>query len=269
MAEAPRDVDASPIAWREAGVGPAVLFLHGLGMTRTGFDLQLAALAPAYRCVAWDVPGYGASEPLPEPLTFAALADAVARLLDALELQAAHVVGLSLGGQIALHTAVRHPQRVRSLALLDSSPAFGLDGTDPDEWRRARLAPLEDATSVEAFAEPVLRSIMAPDVDAAALRTAVASMLRVPIAGLRAMVACLPTHDVRAALHDITVPTLVAVGELDEETPPAYAQALADGIPGARLAIVPGAGHISNLEAPAAVNALLREHLDRAEQAAA
>src|SRR4051794_41737167 len=59
-----RDVDATPVAWREAGAGPLVVFLHGLGMTRTGFDLQLAALAPDYRCVAWDMPGYGAS-PMP------------------------------------------------------------------------------------------------------------------------------------------------------------------------------------------------------------
>ena len=81
----PRDVDAAPVAWREAGAGPTVVFLHGLGMTRTGFDPQLAALADRFRCVAWDMPGYGASPPRPAPLTFAALADAVDGLLDALE----------------------------------------------------------------------------------------------------------------------------------------------------------------------------------------
>jgi len=265
----PRDVDAAPIAWREAGAGPLVLFLHGLGMTRTGFDPQLRALAPGYRCVAWDVPGYGASPPLAGGLTFPGLADAVTRLLDALEADAAHLVGLSFGGQIALHAALRHPARVRSLALLDTSPAFGLDGTDPDEWRRERLAALDGGATVDAMAEPVLRSVMGPDVADDALRAAVASMLRVPVAGLRAAVACLPTHDVRAELGRIAVPTLVVVGELDRETPPAYAEALAEGIPGARLEVVPGAGHITNLEAPDAVTALLRAHLERAERVAA
>jgi 3-oxoadipate enol-lactonase len=270
MSEAtPRDVDAAPIAWREAGTGPAVVFLHGLGMTRTGFDPQLAALADRFRCVAWDMPGYGASPAPDGPLTFPALATAVDGLLDTLGVADAHLVGLSLGGMVALHAALEHPRRVRSLALLDSSPAFGLDGTQPDAWRRARLAPLDEGVTPAAMAERVLRSIMAPGVADDVVAAAAASMARIPPDGLRAAVECLPTHDVRARLGEIRVPALVVVGERDEETPPTYAQALADGIAGAELAVVPGAGHIANLEAPAAVNALLRGHLDAAERAAA
>ena len=69
-----RDVDEAPIAWREAGEGSLVLFLHGLGATRTSWDAQLAALADTHRCVAWDLPGYGASPPLAN-LTLEAAAD--------------------------------------------------------------------------------------------------------------------------------------------------------------------------------------------------
>ena len=90
---------------------------------------------------------------------------------------------------------------------------------------------------------------------------AVATMSRIPSGGLRAAVECLPTHDVRTRLGEITVPTLVLVGEHDEETPLSYAEALATGIPQSRLQIIPGAGHISSLEAPEAVNTALREHL--------
>jgi 3-oxoadipate enol-lactonase len=265
VAVEPRDVDATPVAWREAGQGPLVLFLHGLGMTRTGFDPQLAALADRYRCVAWDMPGYGASPPVDTPLAFGGLAAAVERLLDTLGADAAHLVGLSLGGMIAMHTAVRHRARVRSLALLDTSPAFGLDGTDPAVWRQERRALLDDGSTPADLAEPWLRSVMAPDVSAAVVAAAVASMERIPAAGLRAALECLPDHDVRADLGRIGVPTLVLVGERDVETPPAYARALADGIAGARLAVVPGAGHIVNLEAAPAVNTLLRAHLDEAE----
>ncbi|MDX6630332.1 MAG: hypothetical protein QOH00_2578 [Gaiellales bacterium] len=260
-----RDVDATPVAWREAGSGPLVLFLHGLGMTRTGFDPQLDALGSRYRCVAWDMPGYGAS-PLPRAgLSFALLADAAADLVEVLGETRAHLVGLSLGGQIALHTALRHPGRVRSLALLDSSPAFGLDGTDPEAWKRLRLDRLDAGETPASMAEPVLRSLMAPDVDDRVAATAVASMSRISSAGLRAAIECLPSHDVRGRLGEITAPALVLVGERDEETPLSYAEALAAGIAGARLQIVPAAGHISNLEAPEAVNVALREHLDAAE----
>jgi pimeloyl-ACP methyl ester carboxylesterase len=170
---------------------------------------------------------------------------------------------------VALHTALEHPQRVRSLALLDTSPAFGLDGTQPDAWRRARLAPLDEGVTPAAMAERVLRSVMAPDVRDGVVATAAASMARIPSDGLRAAVECLPTHDVRDRLGDIHVPTLVVVGERDEETPPAYARLLADGIAGASLSVIPGAGHITNLEAPDAVNALLASHLAAAERAAA
>ena len=257
------DVDETPVAWREAGEGAPIVFLHGLGMTRTGWDAQLEALAADHRCVAWDMPGYGASPALAD-MTFPALAAAADGLIARLG-GSAHVVGLSMGGMIALHLALLHPDAVRSLALVDTSPAFGLDGTDPDQWKAARLAPLEAGAQIEEFAEPVLRSIMAPDPAPGAVRAAVDSMLRVPVAGLMQSIHALPSHDVRARLGEITAPTLVAVGELDEETPPAYAEALAAAISGARLAVIPGAGHYTPLEAPDALNRLLRDHIAMVE----
>ncbi len=213
------------------------------------------------------MPGYGASPMPPDGLSFPALADAVAGLVDALGEHDAHLAGLSMGGQIALHTALRHPARVRSLALLDSSPAFGLDGTDPEAWKRLRLDALDAGQTPASMAEPVLRSIMAPDVDAAAVAEVAASMARISPDGLRAAVEFLPTHDVRNRLGEIDTPTLVVVGEHDEETPLSYAEALANGIRGAVLRIAPGAGHIANIEAPEAVNAALRAHLEAAEAA--
>jgi pimeloyl-ACP methyl ester carboxylesterase len=108
---------------------------------------------------------------------------------------------------------------------------------------------------------------MAPDASDGSVAAAVASMARISADGLRAAVEFLPTHDVRARLGEIAAPTLVLVGEHDEETPLSYAEALAAGIPGATLQVIPGAGHISNLEAPDAVTAAMRAHLDAVEAA--
>jgi 3-oxoadipate enol-lactonase len=256
------DVDATPIAWREAGSGDVVLFLHGLGGSRTAWEPQLGFLGRSHRCVAWDMPGYGKSQPGADPLTFESLADAAAALLDALNTPTANVVGISMGGMVAMHLALRHPDRVGSLVLLDSSPAFGLDGTtDAEEWADLRLEPLARGRTPADIAPAVLRSVAGPQAHDAVIAEAVAAMARIPSAGLAAAVRCLPSHDVRDRLANINCPTLVAVGNLDTETPPAYSLRLCHSIPGARYEEIPGAGHLSNLEAPDAVNNMVGEFL--------
>jgi pimeloyl-ACP methyl ester carboxylesterase len=258
-----RDVDGGEFAWREAGEsgGDAVVFLHGLGGSRLAWDAQLAALADGYRCVAWDAPGYGGSAPLPEPLSFASLRAAVGRFLDVLHLDAAHLVGLSFGGMICQYVAALDGSRVRSLAVLSSSAAFGLDGTQPETWRATRLAPLEAGLEPADFAEQVLRSIAGPSLTEDALEGQRRAMSRVSGRAFRAAVECVVTHDARPLLHRITAPTLVLVGALDAETPPAYAEAIARAVAGARIVVVPGAGHLLPAEAPGAVNRHLRDHL--------
>ncbi len=259
-----RDVDRAPVAWREAGSGSGdvVVFLHGLGGTRTAWDPQLTTLGDRWRCVAWDQPGYGASAPVDGEMTFAALASSLVGLLDTLDVEQAPLVGLSFGGMVALHVAIRYPERVRALALLDTSPAFGFDGvTDAEAWMARRIDPLDRGVTPAQMAPAVLRSVAGPQAPDAVIGDASASMARISSAGLRAAVRCLPTHDVRYQLSTISCPTLVACGELDTETPPAYGRYLAEEIPGARFELIAGAGHLSNLEAPEAVNGLLERFL--------
>ena len=260
------DIDQGPIAWREAGKGEAVVLLHGLGGSRTAWRSQLDGLSTRHRVVAWDLPGYGASAPLDGPLTFPALADAVARLLDALGTDRAHVVGLSMGGMIAQHAALHHPDRVRSLALLSTSPAFGLDGTRPEDWRAARLAPLDAGRQPGDDAVAVITAISGPDISAAAVAEQAAAMERVTATALRGAIDCLVTHDLRGRLGEVDAPALVMSGALDRETPPSYGQALADALAAATFRIVPGAGHLLPAEAPEVVNAALVDHFARVEQ---
>lgn len=233
------------------------MLLHGLGGSRTAWEPQLTSLAGAgYRAAAWDMPGYGASRP-PDEWTFRALASACTEWIDVLG-GPAHVVGLSMGGMIALHLALASPASVRSLVLCDTSPAFGFDGTtSAGEWIEARLAPIRSGATPETMATGVFDAIMAPESAATARLGARAAMARVDRSAFEGAVRCLPTHDVRDRLVEIAVPTLVVVGELDRETPPPYARHLADHIAGSTYVEIPGSGHISNLERPDEFDAAL------------
>ena len=258
----PCDINGPRFAWREAGHGaPPLVLLHGLGGSRISWEPQLAALADRARVVAWDAPGYGAAPSLPGAVTFAALADAVVSLADELGADAFHLAGISFGGMIAQHLAIRHPARVLSLTLLATSPKFGLDGTSPDEWRAARLAPLDAGHEPVEFADRVLAGIAGPHITATARAGQRAAMARVTGDALRRSIDCLVTHDTRHLLGTIDVPTRVLVGALDEETPPDYSRQLAALIPQAQLDVIDGAGHLLNVEASDAVNAALAEQL--------
>lgn len=252
----------SPTAWRECGApdAPAVLFLHGLGGTRKAWGPQLRSLSSHFRCVAWDMPGYGASQAEPA-LTYEAIAARVVQLLDELQLDQVDLVGLSFGGMHALHTALRHPERVRRMVLLDTSPAFGMNGTRAEDWMAARLEPIDAGMTPGDIAPGVLDAIAGRPLDPEIRAELIEAFEDIPSDGFRAAVQCLPHNDLRADLHRIGHASLVLVGEIDEETPVEYAAVLADGLPNADLHVLPGIGHLSPSEAPDDVNEHIRSFL--------
>lgn len=259
------DVDDGGFAWRETGAGDLIVLLHGLGGSRLSWEPQLSGLAGEHRVAAWDMPGYGAAPRLVDGTTFGTLAQAAADWIAVLGHDSAHVVGISMGGMIAQYLAAWHPDRVRSLTLLATSPAFGMDGTSAEQWRAERLAPLDDGLEPADFADHVLRQLAAPTITAELLDGQRKAMERVTSAALRRSIDCLITHDSRALLSTIAAPTLVLVGELDVETPRSYAQHLSDHLPSAWLQVVPAVGHLLNAEAPAAVNEAIIRHIRHVE----
>ncbi len=255
------DLDRSPTAWRESGSGDdVVVFLHGLGGTRESWNPQLADLCDVRRCIAWDMPGYGASAPA-ATLTFEAIASRLVEMLDVIGAATADLVGLSFGGMHALHTALRYPDRIGRLLLADTSPAFGLDGTTAESWKRDRLGPLDDGLTPADIAEDVLDAISHRELEPTIRADLISGFSRISSEGLRAAVQCLPDHDVRSQLAQITHRTLVVVGAQDQETPVDYARSLADGLPNASLCVLDDVGHLSPSEAPLEFNERMRSFL--------
>ena len=247
------ELSSGVIGWREIGSGPPLLFLHGLGGTRGSWNPQLAHFGSSHRCIAWDMPGYGASMG-ESPLTYERIAARLVELLDHLQIDQADLVGLSFGGMHVLHTALNYPSRVGRLVLADTSPAFGMNGTDPEEWKATRTGALDRGQTPASMAAPVLDSIVATPLDAVIRADLIEAFARISIDGFRAAVNCLPQNDIRARLHEITAKALVIVGELDEETPVVYATVLHDGLANSTMVVLPGIGHLSPSEDPALFN---------------
>ncbi len=259
-----RDID---FFFTDQGTGEPVLFIHGLTWDHTLWDHQVAALRGRYRCIAVDLIGHGRTPDAEHDYTFFDLADYMAGLLDALNIESAHIVGLSMGGMTAMPMALVHPGKVRSLALLDTD-------AQPEGAEKAaayqQLATAALTHGWAAIAEPVSQILFAqPFLSDPANRQAVIAKLSAnhPPNTVRALRAVTGREDISGRIGAIRVPTVVIVGEMDIATTPDRAEAMASAIPGATLVTIPGAGHHSPLEEPAAVTAALEAHLARASSA--
>lgn len=244
----------------DRGDGEPVLLITGWTISSAVFDPVAALYLPHVRIVAYDHRGARRSAPWPAPVSMAMLAADAARVLDAFEITSAHIAGLSMGAGVALELAIRMPHRVKSLILLGAGPGgptaprpslrstAGVLGTVVTDTIRHR-----NVWPAAALFSDSYRS-QHPN-KAAAYMPAFARHRAPPwMTGWQALaVACFGR---RASLKRVRSPTLVLHGELDVMAPVAGAQLLADGIPGAELHIVPGAGHavpLEHLEATARV----------------
>ena len=225
---------------------------------------QVKALAGRMRCIALDHRGFGESAAEP-PYTMDRYADDAIGLLDALDIRDPVVVcGLSMGGYVSFALWRRHAVRVRALVLADTRPT-----ADTPDGRRNRAAVIELArtrgsAAVAELQAPTLLSSRTVERRPELLET-VRTMITAQSADgiVGACEAMMDRPDSTGMLGSITVPALVVVGTDDGITPPANAEEMHRAIPGSRLERIPNAGHLSNLERPAAFNAILAEFLDK------
>lgn len=237
---------------------PAVLLGPSLGTTLNLWDPQVKALADRWRIVRFDLLGHGRSEVPPGPYTIAELGAEVIALLDELGLACVHYAGISIGGAIGQWLGVHHRERLHSLTIVSSAARFADPSSWPERAARVRAEGTEwlvpsrrGAWITEDFAAAN------PDTEAWLL-----AMLRTtPLEGYAACCEAIGAFDIRSRLAEISTPTLVICGEEDPATPVSMAREIADGIPEARLVIVPGASHFANVERPALFTRTLEEHL--------
>jgi 3-oxoadipate enol-lactonase len=241
---------------------PPLVFLHGIGGAARGWRGQLDAFGDRYRAIAWDMPGYAGSAPLGD-VSMVSLADALQDFLQLLGATKPILVGHSIGGMIVQQWLTKHPDAARAVVLAQTSPAFGNAAGD---WQKnfieARFGPLDRGGTMRTLAPSLVRDIVGDEPDPAGMDLARDCMAGVPEATYRAAVLSMLGFDLRAALKNIAVPTLVLSGAKDRNAPAPTMAKMASYIPSAEYIDIEGAGHLVNLERPKAFNAALDQFLN-------
>lgn len=240
----------------DEGQGLPVLLVHGFPLDHTMWREQIAALAGKHRVISPDLRGFGQSAVTPGKVTMEQFADDLAALLDALKVREPVVLcGLSMGGYIAFQFWRKYAVRLRGLVLCDTKAA---PDSEEAASQRLKLAELVLRTGVAVLSDNMLPKLF--DQHTIAQRRDVvesiqAVVLRSNPQGVAAAQRGMAERpDMRPSLKDIAVPTLVVVGETDAISPAAEMREIAAGIPGARLIVVLGAGHMAPLERPEGMN---------------
>jgi pimeloyl-ACP methyl ester carboxylesterase len=247
----------------EAGSGPAVVLLHAFPLNASMWSAQREALSASYRVLCPDQRGFGGSQLGHDDPSLDEVADDVAAMLDARKVETCVLGGLSMGGYVAMAFARRHPDRLRGLVLADTKASA--DTPEAAANRRRIADEVIEAGHARQLVDEVLPKLLG----------ATTKEQRPLVQGrVKALVERAPQYAVAWAqramadrpdsvetLRGVGVPALVVVGEEDELSPPADARVMADALPDARLVTIPGAGHLTNVEAPEAFNAALLEFL--------
>jgi len=244
-------VNGISLYYEEHGAGSPLLLIMGFAANTTAWEPLLPALSSRCRVIAFDNRGAGRSAAPEAAYTMAELADDALGLLAHLGIERAHVYGISMGGMIAQHVALRAPRRVLSVILGCTTPGGPQATPAPDPivaaLLKASTAPIEEAFDLTV-------PIMYSDAFAAAHRAELweralrNAPLRASEAGIKGQMAAIVGHDTFARLSEIAKPALVLHGDADELVPTVNGRLLAEGIPGARLVLYSGARHGFHVE---------------------
>ncbi|MEW6689891.1 MAG: 3-oxoadipate enol-lactonase [Pseudomonadota bacterium] len=239
---------------------PWLVLSHSLACSVRMWDPQIAALQDKYRILAYDTRGHGGTEAPKGEYSLELLADDVFFLLKELKINPVHYCGLSMGGMIGQTFALKYPGVLRSLTLADTTSRYPAEAWPlwQERIRTAEakgMAPLAQPTLQRWFTEPFRKS------NPAAVEAVRKLILATPVAGYVGCCYAIPKINLTARLKEIKCPILVIVGEQDPGTPPAMAREIHDNAPGSKLAVLPQAAHLANLEQPQAFTRALAEFL--------
>jgi 3-oxoadipate enol-lactonase len=249
------------LTFESRGAGAPVLFAHAIGYDRSLWDRALPHLPPNRTALLVDLRGHGRSPAPRGPYTVEMLADDCAALLDLLGIDAVDFVGLSLGGMVGQAFALHHPRRLRRLVLANTSSGYGPEAHALWEARKklvreGGMRAIRELAVTRGFSEEF--RAQHPEIVAAAM----APVMACPVEGYAGCCDAIAALDLTALLPRIAAPTLAIAGSLDVGTPVGMLRGIAAAIPGAKLAVIEGAAHLSVVEKPAEFAGLVSAFLE-------
>jgi pimeloyl-ACP methyl ester carboxylesterase len=256
------EINGLPIAFERSGTGPALVLLHGgFGFDSRSWRRQIDALSDEFTVVAWDMPGCGRSADPPETFRAPDFADCLADFIGALGLERPHLLGLSFGSALALELYRWHPAIPQSLIL--ASAYAGWAGSLPAEAVEQRKQHVMQALDLpaEQWAREWSPSMLSPSAPTELVDEVVASLAAFHPAGQRVIIRAFGDQDLRDVLSRVAVPTLLLYGDRDVRSPISVGEDLHTRIPGSQFVVLPGVGHVSNVEAPERFNAEVHRFL--------
>jgi len=254
-------IDSAKWAYGEQGAGPALVLVHGFPLDRRLWSSVAAELAPSFRVVSIDLPGFGSST-LGNGFTIESLGDGVAAFAKSMNLGKFFAAGLSMGGYVCEALASKHVTDLAGLALVDTKAAAD---TPEQKKGREKMIEMVRSSGSKAVAEDMLGKMLSPETIRQSPQT---------VRDLRAMMEAVPPRTIETALTamrdradftsllpKLTIPLQIIVGQDDVIAPPAIAEAMHKSAPGSKLFVIPAAGHLAPLEQPKAVADALRTFL--------
>jgi len=241
---------------------PVVIFIHGFPLNKSMWDLQLEELKAEFRVIAYDIRGHGDSDAGYEDFSIDLFANDLISFMDSLSISKAVVVGLSMGGYIALNAIGNYPERFDALILSDTQCI-----ADTPEVRENRLVAIENIkkNGLEDYARESIKKLFAPasllskETEIASVREMIVNTSKVSV--YNSLHALAIRKDTSGILSEIKIPVLILVGKEDIITPPEMAESMHKKIKDSQLSIIENAGHLSNMENPFEFNYQIRKFI--------
>jgi len=250
------------IAFNQHGDGDLIIFIHGIGGNKENWHGNMEVLSKNFNVVALDLRGYGESDDFEGPMNFFDVADDIYKLIAYIGKKNCHVVGLSMGAQIALYFYQRYPSITKSLVLCDAPLGFqDFTESEREKFISLRRKPIEDGTDLTYMATKIADTLIGIKSNKSVFNQLVKSMQKLHKETYLKAIDTFVNSTHYNIFSIIDIPVLVVVGELDNLTPVPMAKEISAKIEGSIFEVIPNAGHLSNIENPNKFNKVVLSFL--------